>query len=72
MPKARVLSPTLPKAISGIPTGIPHSIQGLKPDGCEFLLVFDDGNFSEYETVLAYRLDGSHSARCALKEFWRE
>ena len=34
------------------PTGIPHSIQGLHPDGCEFLLVFDDGNFSEYETVL--------------------
>src|SRR5580658_8606492 len=34
------------------PTGIPHSIQGLGPDGCEFLLVFDDGNFSEYETVL--------------------
>jgi oxalate decarboxylase len=34
------------------PTGIPHSIQGLNPDGCEFLLVFDDGNFSEYETVL--------------------
>lgn len=34
------------------PTGIPHSIQGLGPDGGEFLLVFDDGNFSEYETVL--------------------
>jgi oxalate decarboxylase len=34
------------------PTGIPHSIQGLGPDGCEFLLVFDDGSFSEYETVL--------------------
>jgi oxalate decarboxylase len=34
------------------PTGIPHSIQGLGEDGCEFLLVFDDGNFSEYETVL--------------------
>ena len=34
------------------PTGIPHSIQGLNPDGCEFLLVFDDGNFSEYATVL--------------------
>jgi oxalate decarboxylase len=34
------------------PTGIPHSIQGLGPDGCEFLLVFDDGGFSEYETVL--------------------
>ena len=34
------------------PTGLPHSIQGLEPDGCEFLLVFDDGDFSEYDTVL--------------------
>jgi oxalate decarboxylase len=34
------------------PTGYPHSIQGLGPDGCEFLLVFDDGTFSEYDTVL--------------------
>jgi oxalate decarboxylase len=34
------------------PTGVPHSIQGLGPDGCEFMLVFDDGNFSESETVL--------------------
>ena len=34
------------------PPGIPHSIQGLAPDGGEFMLVFDDGNFSEYETVL--------------------
>src|SRR5580692_5216318 len=34
------------------PPGIPHSIQGLPPDGTEFILVFDDGNFSEYETVL--------------------
>src|SRR5437763_8786115 len=33
-------------------SGIPPSIQGLPPDGTEFLLVFDDGNFSEYETVL--------------------
>ncbi len=32
--------------------GIPHSIQGLAGDGCEFLLVFDDGNFSEEETFL--------------------
>src|SRR6202008_887534 len=31
--------------------GIPHSIQGLE-EGCEFLLVFDDGNFSENETFL--------------------
>lgn len=34
------------------PSGVPHSIQGLGPDGCEFMLVFDDGNFSESETVL--------------------
>jgi oxalate decarboxylase len=34
------------------PAGIPHSIQGLGPDGAEFLLVFDDGNFSEFGTVL--------------------
>ena len=34
------------------PAGIPHSIQGLGPDGCEFLLAFDDGNFSEDSTFL--------------------
>ena len=34
------------------PGGIPHSIQGLGPDGCQFLLVFDDGNFNEFETFL--------------------
>lgn len=34
------------------PAGIPHSIQGLEDDGCEFLLVFDDGYFSEEETFL--------------------
>jgi oxalate decarboxylase len=34
------------------PGGIPHSIQGLGPDGCRFLLVFDDGSFNEFETFL--------------------
>ena len=34
------------------PSGIPHSIQGLGPDGCEFILVFNDGNFSEDSTFL--------------------
>jgi oxalate decarboxylase len=38
--------------IWNFPAGIPHSIQGLEGDGCEFLLVFDDGNFSEEETFL--------------------
>jgi oxalate decarboxylase len=33
-------------------SGIPHSIQGLNPDGAEFLLVFDDGDFDEDNTFL--------------------
>lgn len=32
------------------PPGIPHSIQGLA-EGCEFLLVFDDGGFSDLNTL---------------------
>ncbi len=34
------------------PAGLPHSIQGLEGDGCEFLLVFDQGDFSEDDTFL--------------------
>ncbi|WP_375459296.1 oxalate decarboxylase family bicupin [uncultured Enterovirga sp.] len=34
------------------PSGIPHSIQGLEPEGCEFLLAFADGGFSENSTFL--------------------
>jgi oxalate decarboxylase len=32
------------------PAGLPHSIQGLA-EGCEFLLVFDDGKFSDLNTL---------------------
>ncbi|TBL81078.1 oxalate decarboxylase family bicupin [Paenibacillus thalictri] len=32
------------------PAGLPHSIQGLEK-GCEFLLVFDDGHFSDLNTL---------------------
>ncbi|MGR6542984.1 oxalate decarboxylase family bicupin [Paenibacillus tundrae] len=32
------------------PKGVPHSIQGLD-EGCEFLLVFDDGAFSDLNTL---------------------
>jgi oxalate decarboxylase len=32
------------------PSGIPHSIQGLQPDGAEFLLAFPNGSFSEDST----------------------
>jgi oxalate decarboxylase len=34
------------------PPGVPHSIQGLGPDGCRFLLVFNDGDFDEFDTFL--------------------
>src|ERR1700738_3403179 len=34
------------------PAGFPHSIQGLDPDGTEFLLVFNQGDFSERGTML--------------------
>ncbi len=34
------------------PAGIPRSIQGIGDDGCEFLLVFDDGSFNEDATFL--------------------
>lgn len=37
------------------PAGVPHSIQALE-DGVEFLLVFDDGEFSEDNTFLVSEL----------------
>ncbi len=38
-----------------IPSGVPHSIQGLE-EGTEFVLVFDDANFSENKTLLITEL----------------
>ncbi|GAB7345838.1 hypothetical protein MBLNU457_4095t1 [Dothideomycetes sp. NU457] len=37
------------------PAGVPHSIQA-HDEGCEFLLVFDDGSFSEDNTFLVSEL----------------
>ena len=34
------------------PAGLPHSLQGLGADGCEFILCFDDGKASEFNTLL--------------------
>jgi oxalate decarboxylase len=34
------------------PAGLPHSLQGLGPDGCEFIICFDDGKASEFNTLL--------------------
>jgi oxalate decarboxylase len=67
------------------PSGIPHSIQGLDPDGCEFLLVFDDGTFDEDNTFLIsdwfkhtggfrFRISfssGGYLPRPPSRRFWR-
>jgi oxalate decarboxylase/phosphoglucose isomerase-like protein (cupin superfamily) len=34
------------------PSGVPHSLQGLGENGTEFLLIFDDGRFSEESTFI--------------------
>jgi oxalate decarboxylase len=34
------------------PAGAPHSLQGLGPDGCEFVICFDDGHADEFNTLL--------------------
>jgi oxalate decarboxylase len=35
------------------PPGLPHSLQGLGPDGAEFVLAFDNGTSSEFNTLPA-------------------
>jgi oxalate decarboxylase len=34
------------------PAGLPHSLQGLGPDGAEFILCFDNGRATEFNTLL--------------------
>ena len=34
------------------PSGLPHSLQGIGDDGAEFILAFDDGRQTEYNTLL--------------------
>ena len=34
------------------PAGLPHSLQGLEPNGAEFVLAFDNGESSEFNTLL--------------------
>jgi oxalate decarboxylase len=34
------------------PAGLPHSLQGLGPDGAEFVLAFDNGASGEFNTLL--------------------
>jgi len=50
------------------PPGIPHSLQGLK-GGVEFLLVFDDGDFSEDNTFLASEVFAHNPKEVLSKSF---
>jgi len=34
------------------PAGLPHSLQGIGADGCEFVIAFDNGYASEFNTLL--------------------
>jgi oxalate decarboxylase len=34
------------------PAGLPHSLQGVGEDGCEFVICFDNGRASEFNTLL--------------------
>ncbi|KAJ5566622.1 hypothetical protein N7535_008260 [Penicillium sp. DV-2018c] len=52
------------------PAGHPHSLQGLGENGTEFLLIFDDGHFSEESTfVLTDWL--AHTPKAVLAENFR-
>ena len=53
------------------PSGIPHSIQGLEPDGVEFLLVFDDGDFDENNMVNISDWFQAHAERSSGEKFRR-
>lgn len=50
------------------PAGVPHSLQGLK-GGVEFLLVFDDGSFSEDNTFLASEVFAHNPKEVLSKNF---
>ncbi|KAK5126471.1 hypothetical protein LTR85_010707 [Meristemomyces frigidus] len=52
------------------PSGHPHSLQGLGPNGTEFLLIFDSGGFSEESTFLL--IDWlAHTPKAVISENFR-
>lgn len=55
------------------PPGIPHSLQGIADEGTEFMLVFNDGNFSEDSTFLLSDLCAHVPKEVLAKNFgWSE
>ena len=58
------------------PPGFLHSLQELGPDGCEFVICFDDGKASEFNTALvtdwlAHTPPDILAENFARREFWR-
>jgi oxalate decarboxylase len=51
------------------PRGHGHSIQGLGPDGCDFILVFDNGYFSDFGTFSITDWIGHVPAEVLAKNF---
>jgi len=51
-------------------SGVPHSLQALK-GGVEFLLVFDDGSFSEDNTFLASEVFFTNPVSSTTHSFWK-
>ena len=51
------------------PAGLPHSLQGLGPEGAEFVLAFDNGKTVREQYAAAHGLDRAHAARGAGQEF---
>jgi oxalate decarboxylase/phosphoglucose isomerase-like protein (cupin superfamily) len=47
------------------PSGVPHSLQGLGENGTEFLLIFDNGSFSEESTFVLTDWLGEWSCLCS-------
>jgi oxalate decarboxylase len=52
------------------PAGQPHSLQGLGPDGCEFVICFDDGDASEFNTLLVTDWFAHTFAKIPLQNLW--
>ena len=46
------------------PSGLPHSLQGIGDGRCEFILCFDDGKATEYNTLLLNSGSRTRRRRC--------
>ena len=52
------------------PSGIPHSIQGLEPEGAEFVLAFPNGSFFRRQHLFHHRHVRTHAEGRTGQELW--